>query len=103
VDAARAERLANEYLADWTRRHGGAVLAISAARESRDHWLFGVAPLSNDVLGPRPQNVVVDKRDGSTSTLGFFAMQAAFEILPVEEVRRFLKPEEIAFLQEFLK
>lgn len=78
------------------------MLELSASRDGRTHWVFGVSAVPAGLAGQYPQNVAVDKSTGVATTLGFFAMQAAFEILSVDEVRRHLKPEELAFLEGFL-
>jgi hypothetical protein len=102
VTRSRAERLARSYLQEWTRRSGGAVLGLTAAREGRTHWLFAAAPVSDDVHHGGPQSVTVDKKTGEAGTLGFWAMQAGFGILGLDEVRRFLDPAQLGFLEAFL-
>jgi len=102
VTRARAERVARRYLEEWTRRNGGAVLDLTATREGRTHWLFAAAPVSDDIHHGGPQSVIVDKKTAETGTLGFWAMQAGFGILTVDEVRRFLDPTQIHFLDAFL-
>ncbi len=99
---AQAERAASRYLEEWTRRNGGAVLELTVAREGRTHWAFGTAAVSGDLHHGGPQALVVDKASGETAPLAFWTTQAALGIMTLDEVRRFLDPAQIRFLEAFL-